>query len=74
MALAPWRLRAHAGPFTGGAMNPARALGPAIAFWNFKNIWVYLLANFMGGMSGAVIYENLFLEVCCPHTPRPARS
>merc|ERR1712167_50766 len=24
-----------AGPFTGGAMNPARALGPAIAFWNF---------------------------------------
>jgi hypothetical protein len=52
-----------AGPFTGGAMNPARALGPAIAFWNFKNIWVYLLANFMGGMSGAVIYENLFLEV-----------
>jgi hypothetical protein len=55
-----------AGPFTGGAMNPARALGPAIAFWNFKNIWVYLLANFMGGMSGAVIYENLFLEVCSP--------
>ena len=54
-----------AGPFTGGAMNPARALGPAIAFWNFKNIWVYLLANFMGGMSGAVIYENLFLEVLC---------
>ena len=57
-----------AGPFTGGAMNPARALGPAIAFWNFKNIWVYILATFMGGMSGAVIYENLFLEVgslCC---------
>ena len=58
-----------AGPFTGGAMNPARALGPAIAFWNFKNIWVYLLANFMGGMSGAVIYENLFLEVLSPHPP-----
>ena len=62
-----------AGPFTGGAMNPARALGPAIAFWNFKNIWVYLLANFMGGMSGAVIYENLFLEVCSP-LPLMARA
>ena len=60
-----------AGPFTGGAMNPARALGPAIAFWNFKNIWVYLLANFMGGMSGAVIYENLFLEVCPHNSPPP---
>jgi aquaporin TIP len=55
-----------AGPFTGGAMNPARALGPAIAFWNFKNIWVYILATFMGGMSGAVIYENLFLEMQPP--------
>jgi len=55
-----------AGPFTGGAMNPARALGPAIAFWNFKNIWVYILANFMGGMSGAVVYENLFLELQPP--------
>eukprot|EP00277_Geminigera_cryophila_P011262 CAMPEP_0179448076 /NCGR_PEP_ID=MMETSP0799-20121207/31883_1 /TAXON_ID=46947 /ORGANISM="Geminigera cryophila, Strain CCMP2564" /LENGTH=259 /DNA_ID=CAMNT_0021239479 /DNA_START=14 /DNA_END=793 /DNA_ORIENTATION=- len=55
-----------AGPFTGGAMNPARALGPAIAFWNFKNIWVYILANFMGGMSGAVVYENLFLQLQPP--------
>merc|ERR1712205_32262 len=55
-----------AGPFTGGAMNPARALGPSIAFWNFKNILVYLLADFAGGMSGAVIYENLFLEMQPP--------
>eukprot|EP00960_Hanusia_phi_P070873 767419-Hanusia_phi.AAC.3 len=51
-----------AGPFTGGAMNPARALGPAIAFWNFKNIWVYLLATFFGGIAGAVVYEKAFLE------------
>ena len=47
----------------GAALNPARALGPAIAFWNFRNIWVYLLGTFMGGMSGAIVYENLFLEV-----------
>ncbi|EKX39814.1 hypothetical protein GUITHDRAFT_154300 [Guillardia theta CCMP2712] len=51
-----------AGPFTGGAMNPARALGPAIAFWNFKNIWVYLTATFFGGIAGAVVYEKAFLE------------
>jgi len=44
-------------------MNPARAHGPAIAFWNFKDIWVYLLATFMGGMSGSIVYENHFLEV-----------
>ena len=48
-----------AGPFTGGAMNPARALGPAIAFWNFKNIWVYLLANFMGEIGRASCRERV---------------
>ncbi|EKX45083.1 hypothetical protein GUITHDRAFT_109129 [Guillardia theta CCMP2712] len=50
------------GPFTGGAMNPARVLGPAIWFWNFRNIWVYLLATMIGGVSGAVIFDNLFLQ------------
>jgi aquaporin TIP len=51
-----------AGPFSGAAMNPARALGPALVFWNFTNIWVYLLAGLTGGASGALLYENCFLE------------
>mmetsp|Transcript_34771 Transcript_34771/g.82435 ORF Transcript_34771/g.82435 Transcript_34771/m.82435 type:complete len:256 (+) Transcript_34771:39-806(+) len=55
-----------AGPFTGAAMNPARALGPALVFWNFKNIWVYLLAGFSGGASGALLYETCFLEHQAP--------
>jgi len=51
-----------AGPFSGAAMNPARALGPSLAFWNFKNIWVYLFATFLGGVAGAVVYEATFLQ------------
>jgi len=57
-----------AGPFSGAAMNPARALGPALVFWNFRNIWVYLFATFFGGVAGAVVYENAFLEHQPPGT------
>jgi len=49
-------------PYTGGAMNPLRALSPAVVFWNWKNIWVYVLATMFGGCAGAVVYENVFLE------------
>mmetsp|Transcript_11235 Transcript_11235/g.22241 ORF Transcript_11235/g.22241 Transcript_11235/m.22241 type:complete len:255 (+) Transcript_11235:43-807(+) len=49
-------------PYTGGAMNPLRALAPALVFWNWKNIWVYVLATMLGGTAGAVVYENVFLE------------
>lgn len=31
-------------------------------FWNWKNIWVYVLATMIGGVAGAVVYENVFLE------------
>mmetsp|Transcript_12924 Transcript_12924/g.31715 ORF Transcript_12924/g.31715 Transcript_12924/m.31715 type:complete len:255 (-) Transcript_12924:462-1226(-) len=51
-----------AAPYTGAAMNPLRALAPALIFWNMKNIWVYVLATLMGGIAGAVVYENIFLE------------
>jgi aquaporin TIP len=50
------------GPFTGGAMNPARIVAAAFVFWNFKNIWVYLLATLLGGIAGAIVYDNIFLE------------
>mmetsp|Transcript_61431 Transcript_61431/g.165012 ORF Transcript_61431/g.165012 Transcript_61431/m.165012 type:complete len:255 (-) Transcript_61431:124-888(-) len=61
------------GPFTGGAMNPARVISAAFVFWNFKNIWVYLLATLMGGIAGAVVYDNLFLEHQPPEVAEPER-
>ena len=50
------------GRFTGGSMNPARTLGPAVAFWKGTNIWVYLLATFAGGAVGALLHDNVFKE------------
>ncbi|XP_027351502.1 aquaporin NIP2-1-like [Abrus precatorius] len=40
-----------AGPISGGSMNPARTLGPAIASSNYKGLWVY----FVGPVTGALL-------------------
>ncbi|KHN11607.1 Aquaporin NIP2-1 [Glycine soja] len=40
-----------AGPISGGSMNPARTLGPAIATSYYKGLWVY----FVGPITGAVL-------------------
>ncbi|KAL3741623.1 hypothetical protein ACJRO7_017135 [Eucalyptus globulus] len=45
------------GPITGGSMNPARSLGPAIVSNHYKGIWIYLLAPTMGAISGAAVYN-----------------
>ncbi|MHB8566774.1 MAG: aquaporin [Nitrososphaerales archaeon] len=45
------------GPFTGAAMNPARAIGPAIASLNFLNWYVYWIGPIAGATIAAVIYE-----------------
>ena len=36
------------GPISGGSMNPARSLGPAIASGTFSHLWVYLSAPIIG--------------------------
>lgn len=38
-------------PISGGSMNPARTLGPAIATSYYKGLWVY----FVGPITGAVL-------------------
>jgi len=46
------------GDISGGAFNPAVALGITllgISSWN--NIWIYLVANFAGGAAAAVIFQ-----------------
>lgn len=37
-------------------MNPVRALGPAIAANNFRDIWFYLIAPILGALIGAGAY------------------
>jgi len=50
------------GPFTGGAMNPARVLGPALAARHWTNHGVYWVGPLAGGAAGAAIYSSLFLR------------
>jgi len=50
------------GPISGAAMNPARALGPALVSGFWDNHLVYWLGPLLGGMAAALIYNYLLLE------------
>ncbi|KAL3642240.1 putative aquaporin TIP3-2 [Castilleja foliolosa] len=45
------------GPFEGASMNPARAFGPALVGWRWKNHWIYWVGPFVGAALSALIYE-----------------
>lgn len=52
-----------AGPISGGAFNPAVALGPALADLilgdgaSIGGLWVYLVATFAGGALAAIVFK-----------------
>ncbi|KAK4271994.1 hypothetical protein QN277_020605 [Acacia crassicarpa] len=48
-----------AGPISGGSMNPARTLGPAIASGSYKGLWVYLVGPITGALLGAWSYTTI---------------
>jgi MIP family channel proteins len=50
------------GPFTGAALNPARALGPALAASHWTNHGVYWVGPLAGGVLAGWIYDALFLS------------
>jgi MIP family channel proteins len=51
-----------AGPFTGGALNPARALGPALASAHWANWGVYWVGPLAGGFLAGLLYDSLYLK------------
>jgi aquaporin TIP len=55
-------------PFTGGAMNPARAFGPQLVGHHWAHWWVWYVGPFAGGVIAASIYEMLYLR---PSQPEP---
>jgi len=48
--------------FTGGAMNPARVFGPALASRHWANHGVYWVGPLLGGVVGGFLYERIFLR------------
>jgi MIP family channel proteins len=55
-----------AGPVTGGSLNPARTLGPAIVAGEFTAVWVYILGPIAGGVLAALLYDRLISEAEAP--------
>ncbi|KAF4376690.1 hypothetical protein F8388_025561, partial [Cannabis sativa] len=51
-----------AGPVSGGSMNPARTLGPAIASREFKGLWVYFIGPVAGTLLGSYVYKVIQLS------------
>jgi len=49
------------GPFTGAALNPARAFGPALAANHWNNHGVYWIGPLAGGVVAGWLYDTLFL-------------
>jgi len=47
-----------AGPVTGGAVNPARALGPMLVAGEFTAAWVYVVGPIAGGVLAALLYDR----------------
>lgn len=50
------------GPLTGGSMNPARSLGPAIATGILEGQVIFWTAPIVGGLLAGLLYDQLFLR------------
>ena len=49
-------------PLTGGSLNPARSIGPAVASGVFEGQVVYWIGPVVGAVLAALIYDGLFLR------------
>jgi len=50
------------GPLTGGAMNPARAFGPALASGHWNNHIVYWIGPLAGGGLAGLVYGRFLIK------------
>jgi glycerol uptake facilitator-like aquaporin len=55
-----------AGPVTGGAVNPARALGPMLVVGDLTSAWLYILGPIIGGVLAALLYDRFLAETQGP--------
>ncbi len=62
-----------AGPVSGGAINPARALGPMIVAGRYGALWAYLLGPLIGGILGALLYAKFLATAQEPGQAEAAR-
>jgi MIP family channel proteins len=63
-----------AGALTGGAMNPARAFGPALASGHWAHQFVYWIGPLLGGGCAAILQNSFLMEHAAAEQPAPARE
>jgi aquaporin Z len=62
------------GPFTGAAMNPARAFGPQLVGGHWDSGWVWYAGPLLGATVAALLYEYLYLHPVAPEPVGPAET
>jgi aquaporin TIP len=62
------------GPFTGAAMNPARALGPQLVENIWTNAWVWYVGPAIGAVAAALLYDYLYLRPLSPEPVGPPET
>ena len=45
---------------SGGALNPARVFGPAVASWHFDYHFIWWLGPVSGGIAAGLLYDKIF--------------
>ncbi len=50
------------GTISGGAMNPARVFGPALASGQFTHHYVWWIGPILGGIVAGIVYDQIFAE------------
>ncbi len=45
-------------PYTGTSLNPARSEGPAVAFADFADLWLYFLGPIVGALAVATAWRR----------------
>jgi glycerol uptake facilitator-like aquaporin len=51
------------GPISGAAMNPARALGPALVSGDLSSLWIYLVAPTLGAICAVGVYRYISARI-----------
>jgi len=59
---------------SGGAANPARALGPMIMSLKSFSVWAYVLGPMVGGVLGAVVYDKFIGPATAPDEEHASRA
>lgn len=63
-----------AGPLSGGAVNPARALGPMIVSGDLDGFWAYIVGPLLGGVAAALLYARFLADGAEPSEVEAAQG